>query len=360
MKLTQPDAEYQVSRKSFQLKRLFVQPTSSDCSSGLRVTTIEWMDMNTGMTHRMAADRFFISLGPSGQIKIISPKLTWMQHAIEVIRGKSASQSVCVTGGYKPTLSSLWRHTLNAISNQFFRGSQCLKDFLLASGSSSVFLLGVDMSEVKSAQLDVFSRFIDGVNQHWTLIAQRDVSLSMTADANSPVMKYRFFAIQMTGGGNFPSRLVRPDFLLNLLYSTEKMYGINVMKHAVYDLVQSRGCGRAVSAQNTICFQSLADNTVVSYALGGIGMTTMFSNGERMIQMIEKHDKTMKKEDKKMTAMDHLLDGIDYSFMTDETQQLSRFLGFHDNLNKLERRIVAGSVLVMTLGLIVTAWMYSE
>jgi hypothetical protein len=277
-----------------------------------------------------------------------------MQHAVEVIRRKSTSQSACITGGYKPTLSSLCRHTLNIISDRFFRGSQCLKDFIWASGSTSVILLGVDMSEVKPDQLDVFSRFIDGINQHWTLIAQRDVSLPMTHDKNSSVKSYRFFAIQMTGGGNFPSRLVRPDFILNLLYTTEKMYGLDVMKHVIYDLVQSRGCGRAVSAQNTISFQNLTDNAVISYALGGIGMTTMFSNGERMIQMIEQNDKTLNKTDKKMNETERLLDGIDYSFMTDETQRLSRFLGFNDSLNKKERKFVRGSVIVMVLGLIIT------
>jgi hypothetical protein len=93
---------------------------------------------------------------------------------------------------------------------------------------------------------------------------------------------------------------------------------------------------------------------VINYALGGIGMTTMFSNGERMVQMIEQNDKTLKKTDKKTTGTDHLLDGIDYSFMTDETQRLSRFLGFNNSLSEKEEKLVAGLILIMILGLIIT------
>jgi hypothetical protein len=364
VKLFEPNATHEISRKSYQLKKLLVQPILSECQMynqmHMRVTAIECLNTTTGITHQMPVNRVFISLGPSGQVKVVSPTLTLMQHAVTVIRRKLISPSIRVTGGYKPTLSSLWRHTLNAISGRLFRGSQCLKDFLWASGSTSVILLGVDMDEVKPAQLDVFSRFIDGVNQHWTLFAQRDVSLPITTDSGSSVKSYRFFAIQMTGGGNFPSRLVRPDYLLNLLYTTEKMYGIDVMKHAVYDLVQSRGCGRAVSAQNTISFQNLADNAVISYALGGIGMTTMFSNGERMVQMVQQQDQTLRKLDKKMTSTDRLLDGIDYSFMTNETQHLSRLLGFDDSMSKKEKIIVAGSVVVAAFGLLITIWLYDE
>ena len=85
----------------------------------------------------------------------------------------------------------------------------------------------------------------------------------------------------MTGGGNFPSRLIRPDFLLNLLYTTEKIYGLDVMEHMLYMISRKlEVADERVSAQNRICFQSLADNAMISYALGGIGMTTVFASGE--------------------------------------------------------------------------------
>ena len=321
---------------------------SAACPRRMYVIAADWLDMTTGKQHRTTADRFLISLGPSGQLTILPPQLTWMQHAVDTIHGTSRRLEN-ITGGYKPTLSSLWRHTLNVISNKCFRGTKCLKDFICASGSSSVMLLGVDLSQTDPSQLHVFSRFVDGVNQHWTLIAQRDVTLPVTAHANSPVKKYRFFAIQMTGGGNFPSRLVRPDYLLNLFYTTEKMYGIDVIKHAIYDIVQSRGCGRAVSAQNTIAFQNLADNAVVSYALGGIGMSTMFPNGQKMIEMLEENDRLLNKNSKKTIMFDRVLNGIDYSFMTDETQRVARTLGYDESMSKKEKKVLTTLILVVVL-----------
>lgn len=86
----------------------------------------------------------------------------------------------------------------------------------------------------------------------------------------------------MTGGGNFPSRKITPDYLVNLLYTTEKMMGIvlglylwcvglNEDESIVsYDVVQSRGCGRGVSAKNSVAFSPIAENAVGSYALGGL------------------------------------------------------------------------------------------
>ena len=359
--LTQHMESQEISRNNAQLKKLFIQPVQCKDRVRMRVTSIEWMDLLSGVMHRTSVDRAFISLGPSGQIKMVSPKITWMQHAWELMRNKSESySSVNFYGGYKPTVSSLWRHTLNTLSERFFRGAQCLKDFMWASGSSSVMVLGVDLDRATPAQLDVYSRFVDGVNQHWTLIAQRDVTLPATSDPASPMKNYRFFAIQMTGGGNFPSRLVRPDFLLNLLYTTEKLYGIDVIDHAIYDLVQARGCGRSVSAQNTIAFQPLACNATVSYALGGIGMTTMFSNGAKMVEMVEEEDELLQKVPKDSEWSERFLDGIDYSFMVGNSTQTERFFGFDETMSKKEKILVTGSAATLIVGLLLGGWFCME
>ena len=361
-KLIHPNETTSVSRPSALLTKLFVRADSPHDPTRVRVTSIEWKDTKTHQTHRMAADRVFLSLGPSGHIRIAPPALSWPRHALDVaLRKTSHPQSVQHTnGGYEPTLASLWRHSLNAISARFFRGSYCLKDAMWASGSSSVILLGIDLSRSTASQLDVFSRFIDGVNQHWTLIAQRDVSLPLTSDAGSPTHTFRFFAIQMTGGGNFPSRLIRPDFVLNLLYTTEKMYGLDVGEDIVYDLIQSRGCGRAVSAQNTIAFQKLASNAVTSYALGGIGMTTMFANGEKMLQMIEEDDEGLRRSRQELCGeTDRFLDGIDYSFLCSDSQ-LSRFLGFDNKMTKREKITVIGSAIALLIGWMSASCLTSE
>ena len=347
-----------ISSSGFQLKKLFVRPISPQSLTRLRVIRVELIDIITGTIQSMTANRLFISLGPSAQFRIVSPKLTWLQHAVDVLHG-SSQRAPHIIGGYTPTMLSLWRHTLNSVSNRFFRGAYCCKDFMWASGSSSIIFLGVDLSDISSSKLDVLSRFVDGVNQHWTLIAQRDVSMLMTNEKDSPIKTYRFFAIQMTGGGNFPSRFIRPDYALNLLYTTEKMYGLDIMKNAVYDMVQSRGCGRAVSARNTIQFQNLTDNTVISYALGGIGMTTMFPNGEKMVQMIEENDPMLRKTEKQSHSTEALLNGIDYSSMVDEKQHVARALGFDNSMSKKEKQILGGITGTIALVLAAISCIYS-
>ncbi|CAM4895626.1 unnamed protein product [Rotaria socialis] len=104
-KLNEPELDKSISSDGFKLTKLLVRPISSGRSTHLRVVRVEWIDTVTGHTHSTVADRLFISLGPSGQFKIVSPKLTWMQHAFEVLRGSSQRPSN-VTGGYTPTLLS--------------------------------------------------------------------------------------------------------------------------------------------------------------------------------------------------------------------------------------------------------------
>ena len=335
-----------VSRHSFQLTKLYVKRDPLD-SKRIRVSSVEWIDTTTSTRSRTTVNHLFVSLGPSGYVSVIPPQLTWWQHVGDCvtrpIRSSQRSKEEC--GGYTDTFTSLWRHTLNSISNRFFRGTQCLKDFGLAAGSTSVMMLGVDLEQTSTAQLDVFGRFLEGLNQHWTLIAQRDVTVPESTNENAPVRHYRFFAIQMTGGGNFPSRFAKPDYLVNLLTSTEKVYGLEmVQNHAVYDIVQSRGCGRAVSAQNTIAFQHLADNAAITYALGGIGMTTMFANGEKLIQMVEKQDSLPQEYTQissQSRATDNVLDGIDYSHMVGDPQKVARAFGINNTMSKREKASTA-------------------
>ncbi|UJR12687.1 hypothetical protein I4U23_016861 [Adineta vaga] len=331
-KLTDHMDVNEISRKNFQLKKIHVIPHSYD-SKSVRVSAVEWLDTTSLKRHRMTVNHLFISLGPSGGVNVIPPQLTWWQHARDCLKkGNNLDyHPTKMYGGYTPTFPSLWRHSLNTIKETFFRGTQCLKDFGMAAGSTSVLMLGVDLEQTSKAQLDVFSRFLEGLNQHWTLIAQRDVTLFESKNEIAPIRHYRFFAIQMTGGGNFPSRFSKPDYLVNLLSSTEKIYGLNKLQHhGIYDIVQSRGCGRAVSAQNTVAFQHLANNAVISYALGGIGMTKMFSNGEKMVQMVEQQDNLLKEKADIAHGLipnKNVLDGINYSYMVGDPYKVARTLG---------------------------------
>lgn len=201
-------------------------------------------------------------------------------------------------------------------------------------------MIGVDTSKTTPERLAIFQRFQDGINQHWTLIAQRDVNVQGKV--------YRFFAIQMTGGGNFPSRHVRPDYFVNLLTTTELMLGLNREDIIGYDIIQGRGCGRAVSAKNAIAFSPISKNAIGSYALGGIGMTTLFPNGELMTQMLEflagNGPGDLKNgvigNTTSHTALygtsDNILRGINYNKFVDDVRVVPRLLGLDDSFSFIE------------------------
>ena len=332
------------SRCGFQLKELYVKVDPLD-QQQVRISSLEWMDVNTLKQHRVTVNRLFLSLGPSGTVRIIPPRLSWWRHALDCLTQQRREKvSKRQMGGYTPTLTSLWRHTLNAVKNTFFRGTECLKDWDWAAGSSSVIILGVDLQRTDRVQLDIFGRFLEGPNQHWSLMAQRDVTLFESTENEAPVRHYRFFAIQMTGGGNFPSRFSKPEYMVSLLSTTEHMYNLKAVRdHAFYDIVQSRSCARAVSAQNTIAFAYLADNAVINYALGGIGMTTMFSNAEKMIEMVEEQDPTFERTCNRSSHRrppPDILQGIDYSHMTGDAYQVSRILGIQNTMSKREKNAV--------------------
>lgn len=239
------------SRDGFCLRRILVQPDPQQVGR-LRATKVVWQRPGDPTEHVAACDNLIVSLGPSGSF-VAKPL------PLATVLGAWPDASVWQRTGL------LVRQLATRVTAACLRGEQLLKDFMWAAGSSSVVLICLDRAKVPQEKLDVFSKFLDGVNQHWTPIATREVS---TADGRT----LHCVALQMTGGGNFPSRLVRPDYVLNLLHTTEHVYGMRELVDAgaiTYDLVQSRGCGRGVSAKNTIAFLPLATNCVVNYALGG-------------------------------------------------------------------------------------------
>ena len=120
---------------------------------------------------------------------------------------------------------------------------------------------------------------------------------------------YSLFAIQMTGGGNFPSMYQKPDSILSLLYNCEHIYDLNNSNKnnsIYYDIIQLRGCARAVTGSNSICFTKFNNTNIsLAYGLGGIGMTTMFPNGVLLSELVDNTYKTHKS----------ILNNIDYTNM---------------------------------------------
>jgi len=257
------------------------------------------------------------------------------------------------------------RYYLNKLKciHPVFRGNQVLKESMWASGSTSVMLIGIKLkpsspsslssstfvasSSLLEDKMELFRKFLDGVNQHFTPISERLVQLPNNTT-------YRFFALQMTGGGNFPSRFTRPDVIVNLLHTTEQLFGLkpeynnnkdnDSMNNSfedgdiMYDVVQVRGCGRSVSATNSITFAPIANNAVINYALGGIGMTTMFPNGELSLQILENMEKVKRGTVKNFVASpDNPLRDIDYSMMIDDPSLTSRMLGVDTTISGKEK-----------------------
>jgi hypothetical protein len=275
-------------------------------------------------------DKMVFSLGPSGAV-VMDPSLS---NKDVVPKSK---------GGL--------RDTVNALNKVVARGTMAHKGTMWAAGSSSVCMLGVKRGSAAGAKLDTFRKFIDGVNQHWTLIKEREVTVGDEV--------YDFFVLQMTGGGNFPSRHTKPDFVLNLMYTTEEIFGLNVAfkpGDVIYDIVQSRGCGRSVSARNTVGFQPIAKNLCSAYGLGGIGMTTAFSNGALQLQILEAlapvgGDKELPKgtaqgrigSEASMAMMkqfygENIFSGVNYKAMVDDPQKVARAMGVDSSISAQEKK----------------------
>jgi len=119
-----------------------------------------------------------------------------------------------------------------------------------------------------------------------------------------------------------------------------------------YDVVQVRGCGRGVSAKNAVSFVPVGNNSVGSYALGGIGMTCMLPNAELGVQYLEYlegsgvgdlgtgqigNETVLNK-----VYVKHVLTGIDYSTLVDDDLRVGRMLGVNDSFSPAEGLMLWG------------------
>eukprot|EP00746_Dinoflagellata_sp_MGD_P159446 gnl/MRDRNA2_/MRDRNA2_86705_c0_seq1.p1 gnl/MRDRNA2_/MRDRNA2_86705_c0~~gnl/MRDRNA2_/MRDRNA2_86705_c0_seq1.p1 ORF type:complete len:843 (+),score=122.37 gnl/MRDRNA2_/MRDRNA2_86705_c0_seq1:187-2715(+) len=322
-------------RKGMALQKIFVEPCPVD-SSQVRVSKVLLVNIHSRREEVVSVGKLFFSNGPSCQVKL-QHNYTLRRHIVDTIAGRKEHNTTM----FQPTLQSVGRHAVNNLKKAF-RGNLLFKETMWAAGSSSVMLIGLRKSTVPEEKIQIFRNYMDGVNQHWTPIAERDVRITGSPDV------YRFFAIQMTGGGNFPSRHTRPDVLLSLMNTTEKIFGLKDCDpgDVMYDLVQARGCGRSVSSRNTISFAPLGNNCVAAYGLGGIGMSTMFPNGELMIQLSEfaKKPNSRGLSNGKIGDQDALLrlygenlnGGTDYRAIVDDVDNAARYFGRNNSSSNKE------------------------
>ena len=81
--------------------------------------------------------------------------------------------------------------------------------------------------------------------------------------------KYKYFAMQSTGGGNFPSRYTHPETALNV-FKANIIPILGLDRDGIeYDILQVRSCARGVTAQNAFRMSAPASNMVMVYGLGG-------------------------------------------------------------------------------------------
>ena len=112
---------------------------------------------------------------------------------------------------------------------------------------------------------------------------------------------YRVFALQVSGGAQFPSKDAHPELALNnflawaapLLGLVDEGDGGEVsaattmaqpsaksgaISGVEFDIVSVRSCARGVNANNAFRFSAPAANWTMVYGIGGIGMTTAAPN----------------------------------------------------------------------------------
>ena len=81
--------------------------------------------------------------------------------------------------------------------------------------------------------------------------------------------KYKYFAMQSTGGGTFPSKYTHPETALNV-FKANIIPILGLDRNGIeYDILQVRSCARGVTAQNAFRMSAPASNMVMVYGLGG-------------------------------------------------------------------------------------------
>ena len=156
----------------------------------------------------------------------------------------------------------------------FFRPQNFIGLFLISflTAASIVFLVRVDCSIVPEKGLQCVRDHIDGHNhnKHIIRLGEKDVHIGGK--------KYKYFAMQSTGGGHFPSKNAHAETALNVFQANIiPILGLN-RDSIEYDILQVRSCARGVSVQNALRMSAPASNMVMVYGLGGIGMSTMAGN----------------------------------------------------------------------------------
>ena len=103
---------------------------------------------------------------------------------------------------------------------------------------------------------------IDAQNKHIIRLAEKDVFFGDK--------KYKYFIMQSTSGGHFPSKYAHAETALNL-FQANIIPILGLERDGIeYDILQVRSCARGVTAQNCLRMAAPASNMVLVYGLGGM------------------------------------------------------------------------------------------
>ena len=158
-----------------------------------------------------------------------------------------------------------------------------LEEIMWAAASSSVLIIKVDPDKVSSDKLGKFRDTLVFNATTCVRLAEREVKVAGK--------KYIFFLHQVTGGGHFPCHYVHPEVPMNIISAIySKILSLND-EGVEFDIISTRSCARGIVANNSFKLTIPLANMVMTYGLGGIGMTTMPSNallmkaalGERLL-----------------------------------------------------------------------------
>ena len=168
---------------------------------------------------------------------------------------------------YPPTVRSFLQHIINS-SKSFFSKVNIIPQMVWAAGSISVVLVKIDLDKVGIEKLP---KFRDKHNRHFVRLGEKRV---ICDDGK----QYVCFALQIPGGGTFPSLHVHSETALNAIKGNDvRIYSLR-HEGIEYDILQVRSCARGITAQNAFRFTAPFSNMVQSYGIGGIEMTILAPN----------------------------------------------------------------------------------
>ncbi len=254
------------------------------------------------------------------------------------------------TGGYKVKYlydpksrerfeGSFLRNTVNRIEDIFELQNPLNNNITTATGVSvnAVFKKSKRLAKLISEYGSTGE--IAVTNSHWTMIACNE----------------DYIVMRMTGGGNTGSEEYRPEYFLNLLANTRRIFGDDLV-----GILSTYGCPRAVNARNSTEFAKIAEGAVISYGKGGTGNTKRHIEAVFGLMMLGFEKETVEFFNQFYTNQgeslgDQLLTSYkmadEVGFFSDNIQKTNRRMGYNNSLSTEEKLMIGGFVTILSLGL---------